>query len=94
MAFSELILDENSVPAGNYLEEQSQEVEALESIYAEDFKQISETPVLQWQIHLEPYQGGEGENHGKPVVSMLSWLLCDLRLSIAVGLCIDVQSIF
>ena len=40
-------------------EEQAMEVEALESIYMDDFKKVGDAP-LQMEIHLTP---GEEENH-------------------------------
>ncbi|CAM9654179.1 unnamed protein product [Pylaiella littoralis] len=47
----------------NHEEEQSMELEALEAIYADLFTVVSEKP-LEWKVHLEPTEGGEGEtNH-------------------------------
>ncbi|CAM9937686.1 unnamed protein product [Ectocarpus sp. 12 AP-2014] len=47
----------------NHEEEQSMELEALEAIYADLFSIVSEKP-LEWKVHLEPTEGGEGEvNH-------------------------------
>lgn len=66
-----MMLSRCLLAADNYAEEQSLEVEALESIYAEDFKKTSDAPVLQWQVHLEPYQSGEGENHGEQHTQMV-----------------------
>ncbi len=45
------------------------ELEALEAIYADLFSVVSvrgEGTPLEWKVHLEPTEGGEGEvNHGK-----------------------------
>ena len=46
------------------LEEQRDEVEALESIYMEDFVKLSDEPPLKYAIGLVPNPGEEdGENH-------------------------------
>eukprot|EP00752_Nemacystus_decipiens_P008210 g7342.t1 len=51
----------------NHEEEQSMELEALEAIYADLFTVVSqkgEGAPLEWKVHLEPTEGGEGEiNH-------------------------------
>lgn len=54
--------------SANHEEEQSMELEALEAIYADLFSVVSqrgEGAPLEWKVHLEPTEGGEGEvNHG------------------------------
>jgi RWD domain len=48
---------------GNYIEEQEQEIEALEAIFPDEFKKTCDNP-LQWQVHLIPHPNEEGDNHG------------------------------
>ena len=49
----------------DYEEEQSMEIEALQSIYMEDFEEVSASP-HEFIVHLVPSPGADEENHGKP----------------------------
>lgn len=65
-------------------EEQAMEAEALESIFMDDFEQISDSP-FHWKVKLTPHPpGDEQENHGESCMILMrngcarpcvSWLL-------------------